>query len=68
MLQYNEVESKYNELLKAKGNPIKENSIVQSHLKWIKAVNDLSLAEGLLKISTNPRIKDALGCPKQSFF
>lgn len=58
MLQHNEVEEKYNELLQAEDKPIGEDANVQSHLKWAKATNDLFLAEGLLKISTNAKIKE----------
>lgn len=61
MLQLKQVEEKYRKLLKAKDKPIREKAIVQSHLKWLKAVNDLSLAEGLLKISTDAGTKDKLG-------
>lgn len=68
MLQANKVEEKYEKLLKIKDKPIKENSIVQSHLKWQKAVNDLLLAEGLLKISTKKEIKDALNYPDNATF
>ena len=57
MLQAKQVEEEYNKLLQAKDNPISEKANVQSHLKWQKAVNDLSLAEGLLKLSTNDKIK-----------
>lgn len=60
MLQHNEVEDKYNGLLKAEDNPIREDANVQSHLKWAKATNDLLLAEGLLKISTDAKIKESL--------
>lgn len=42
MLQ--QVEEQYQKLLQAKDKPIKEKANVQSHLKWQKAVNDLSLA------------------------
>ncbi len=68
MLQANKVEEKYNNLLKAKDKPVKENSSVQSYLKWLKAVNDLSLAKGLLKISTDPKIKDGLEYPADTTF
>lgn len=66
MLQLNEVENKYKELLIK--SAIKENNSILSHLKWQKAVNDLSLAEGLLKISTNQEIKDKLGYAKETTF
>jgi uncharacterized protein (UPF0332 family) len=68
MLQARFVEQEYARLLKEKDKPVKENSLVQSHLKWLKATNDLSLAEGLLKISTNPEIKDTLGYPEETTF
>lgn len=68
MLQHNKVEEEYKKLLEAKDRPIKENAVVQSHLKWQKAVNDLSLAEGLLKISTSIKIKDILGYPNNATF
>lgn len=66
MLQ--QVEEKYQELLNADDKPIVENSIIQSHLKWSKAVNDLLLAEGLFKISTDPQLKDALKYPDNVTF
>lgn len=68
MFQAKYVDEEYNKLLKAKDKPIKENADVQSHLKWKKAVNDLSLAEGLLKISTSSKIKDSLGYPDDTTF
>jgi len=68
MLQAKQVEEEYNELMKAKDKPIKENSLVQSHLKWSKALNDLRLAEGLLKISTDPKIKKILGYSDDATF
>lgn len=69
MLQPNKVEKEYQNLLKTNKKSIKENSIVQSHIKWQKAINDLSLAEGLLKISNSKKIKDVLNFSKSiSFF
>lgn len=68
MLQANKAEEKYEKLLKAKDKPIKEDSKVQSHLKWSKAVNDLLLAEGVLKISTDAKIKDMLNYPDDATF
>ncbi len=68
MLQLSEVEKIYCSLLKAKDKPIKENHTVQSHLKWQKAVNDLSLAKGLFKISTDEKIKDILGYAENATF
>lgn len=68
MLQANEIEEKYKELLEAEDKPIKENSNVQSHFKWKKAVNDLSLAKTLLSISTSEKNKDDLELPKDSSF
>lgn len=68
MLQAKQVKEEYMRLLKAKDKPIREKADVQSHLKWQKAVNDLSLAEGILKISTNDKIKDILGYPKEKTF
>ena len=68
MLQASKVEEKYEKLLKAKGKPIKENSSVQSHIKWLKALNDLALAKGLLKISTDSEIKDKLEYPENTTF
>jgi uncharacterized protein (UPF0332 family) len=41
---------------------------VQSHLKWQKAVNDLALAQGLLKISTDEKVKGILGYTKETTF
>jgi len=66
MLQTKEVEKQYKELLKAKA--VKEDSSIITHLKWQKAVNDLALAEGLLKISTSEKIKDTLGYTKDKTF
>ncbi len=66
MLQLKQVEEKYKELLKVRA--VKENANVQSHLKWLKATNDLSLAGGLLKISTDDKLKDTLGYPKNATF
>jgi uncharacterized protein (UPF0332 family) len=60
-----EVEKKYRLLV---GKSLKEGAAVQNHLKWQKAVNDLMLAEGLLKISTDARIKDSLGYPGNATF
>lgn len=68
MLQLNQVERIYQELLKAEDKPIRENANVISHLKWIKAVNDLSLAEGLLKISTDADLKDKIGFSNDKTF
>lgn len=68
MLQPNEIEKEYCRLLGEKDNPIIEGANVQSHLKWLKAANDLSLAKGLLKISTDNKIKDALGYPNKTTF
>ena len=66
MLQLNQVEEKYKELLKV--NAVKENANVQSHLKWQKATNDLSLAKGLLKISMDSKIKETLGYSENTTF
>ena len=66
MHQLKQVEEKYKELLKVKA--IKTNANIQSHLKWQKAVNDLSLAKGLLKISTNDKIKESLDYPENTTF
>lgn len=68
MLQARQVEEKYNNLLNAKDKPIRENSAIQVHLKWQKAVNDLLLAEGLLRISTESKLKKALGFPDEATF
>ena len=68
MLQLNEIDQKYNALLKAKDKPIRENALVQSLFIWMKAVNDLSLAQGLLKISTDIKVKDALEYPNNTTF
>jgi len=66
MLQLNEVEKEYQTLIKV--DAIKEDSNVISHLKWQKATHDLSLAEGLLKISTNNKIKESLGYTDDTTF
>lgn len=68
MLQPNEIEKEYVLLLNAKDKPIKEQAIVQSHLKWQKSVNDLSLAKCVFKISTSDEIKAALGYPEDTTF
>ncbi|MBU1854433.1 MAG: hypothetical protein KKF89_01810, partial [Nanoarchaeota archaeon] len=68
MLQAKQIEKEYNELLVKKDKPIKENANVLSHLKWQKAVNDLALAKGLLKISTDSNIKDSLDYPDNTTF
>jgi len=68
MFQAKQVEEEYAKLLKAEDKPIREKATVQSHLKWQKAVNDLSLAEGLLKISTDEKVKEVLGYPKDKTF
>lgn len=68
MLQPNEIEEKYNALVKSKDNPIQENALVQSHLIWMKATNDLLLAECLLKISTDAKVKNILGYLEDTSF
>ena len=68
MLQAKQIEEKYNNLLNVKGKPIRENAVIQVHLKWQKAVNDLLLAEGLFRISTEPKLKKALGFPNEATF
>ena len=68
MLQAKQIEEKYNKLLNAKDMPVRENSIIQVHLKRQKAVNDLLLAEGLFRISTEPKLKKALGFPDEATF
>ena len=68
MFQADKIEAEYARLLKEKEKPIRENSIVQSHLKWQKAVNDLMLARGLIQISTSDKIKDELSYPKNVTF
>ncbi|MCK4589045.1 MAG: hypothetical protein KAT77_01265 [Nanoarchaeota archaeon] len=66
MLQLKQVEEKYEKLLKIRA--VREKSNVQSHLKWLKAINDLSLAKGLLKISTDSKLKETLGYPENRTF
>ncbi len=68
MLQTEYVKEEYKKLLSAKDKPIRENATVQSHLIWQKAVNDLSLSNGLLKLSNTNSLKDALGYPKDTTF
>jgi uncharacterized protein (UPF0332 family) len=68
MFQLKQVEEEYQKLLNAKDKPIKEDANVQSHLKWLKATNDLMLAEGLLSVSTNAEIKDSLDYPSDVTF
>jgi len=68
MLQHNEITEQYEKLLKAEDEPIKLNANVQSHLKWAKSVNDLSLADGLLKISKDKKIKESLNYPEKTTF
>jgi len=60
------IEEEYDKLLKVKA--IKIDSRVLSHLKWQKAVNDLLLSKGLLKISTSDKIKDSLDYPEDATF
>jgi len=66
MLQLNKVEEEYGKLLKVKS--ISENKKILSNLKWQKAINDLSLAEGLLKISTDKKIKEVLNYSEEITF
>lgn len=66
MLQHSEIKTAYVKLVHAKA--VRENASVQSHLKWLKATNDLSLAKGLLKISTHLKLKDSLGYPENTTF
>lgn len=66
MLQQNQIEREYEHLLEI--NAINEDVTTPSHLKWQKAVNDLSLAEGLLKISTSKDLKDKLNYPEEKTF
>ncbi len=66
MLQHNKIEENYKELVKVKA--VKEDSIIQSHLKWQKAVNDLLLAEKLLQISTNKKLKEVLSLGEDNTF
>lgn len=58
MLQHSEIEEEYEILKKVKA--ISEEKKVLSNIKWQKAVNDLNLAQGLLKISTDKQIKELL--------
>ncbi len=41
MLQAKQVEDEYNKLVKTEGKPIKENAIVQSHLKVCSHLKDV---------------------------
>jgi len=66
MLQ--KVEEKYEKLLKSTDRPIIENSDVKVMFKWKKAVNDLLLAETLLKISSDDKIKDSLAYSRDTTF
>ncbi len=68
MLRPSEIEDEYERLLKADDQPIIEGSSVQCRLKWQKAAHDLSLAEGLLKISTDIKMKVALGYLEDTTF
>ncbi len=63
MLQ--KVEEKYKKLVNV--NAIKESTVLV-HLKWQKAVNDLVLAEGLFKISSDKKIKDSLNYSDNTTF
>ena len=60
------VEQEYKKLVQV--SAIKENSNVLSHLKWQKAINDLSLSQGLLKLSTENKLKEALGYTSDKTF
>lgn len=62
------IKENYQKLLEAEDNPIRENAIVQSHLKWQKAKNDLLLAEGILKLSTTNKLKEQLAFPEKVTF
>lgn len=66
MLRADKIEEKYRALIRERA--VKENSDVLCHLKWQKASNDLSLGEGLLKISTDKGLKDNLGYTKNMTF
>ncbi|MEK6937431.1 MAG: HEPN domain-containing protein [Nanoarchaeota archaeon] len=66
MLQAKQIEEQYRELFRVKA--VKENYNVLVHLKWQKAANDLSLAQGLLTLSTNLKIKSDLGYTKETTF
>ena len=68
MLQAKQVEIKYIELLKSKDTPIREHTHVLSNIKWLKAINDLLLAESLLKISTDKKLKNLLNYPEDVTF
>jgi len=68
MFQAKQIEKEYQELLNAKDKPIKENANVLSHLKWQKAVNDLTLAKGLLEMSTDQKIKNSLNYSEKTTF
>jgi len=56
MLQPNKINEEYEKLKKEKA--ISENKKILSNIKWQKAVNDLNLAEGLLKISIDKKLKE----------
>lgn len=68
MLQHNKISEEYGKLLKADDKPIKLDANVQCHLKWDKAINDLSLAEGLLKLSIDKKIKESLNYSEKATF
>jgi len=66
MLQHNKIEEEYEKLLKVKA--ISENKKILSSIKWQKAVNDLNLAQGLLNISSDNKIKESLNYSKDITF
>jgi len=61
-----QAEEKYGTLLRE--GAIAENTAVQSHLKWQKAVNDLALSKALLRISTEKPLRDSLRFSSETFF
>ena len=66
MLQHNKIEEEYEKLLKVKA--ISENKKILSSIRWQKAVNDLNLAQGLLNISSDNKIKESLNYSKDITF
>src|SRR3989344_4465030 len=66
MLQHNKIEEEYEKLLKVKA--ISENKKILSSIKRQKAGNDLNLAQGLLNISSDNKIKESLNYSKDITF
>jgi uncharacterized protein (UPF0332 family) len=63
---FRQVEDEYKRLVNA--GAIREGALIQSRLKWQKSENDLLLARGILKLSTDRQVKAALKFPDNATF